>query len=493
MRRLSDMNISTKLNAVLTFAIFLCLIISALGILDMKSSMLEDRKIKTKQLVEATYSLVEYYYTLSTDGGGQLSTEEAQDQAKKAINKLRYDEKEYFWINDTRPFMVMHPYKPELIGKDLSQVKDPKGKFLFVEFVKTVQSEKDAQGFVAYMWPAPGAAKDADPIQKISFVKLFKPWGWIIGSGIYIQDVNEKVLDYIISLLPKLAILFGLMLVLCLKITRDIRVPIMKTTQTMESLAQGNTNVTIEGIGRKDEIGTMAKTLDTFKIALIRQKEMAERERNLDIEKQQRAKHLNETVEKFNVEIHSLLNEFSSNGSLTDDMSSTSLNASINEVNQHVLTTQSAINDATQKVDMTMTTVSDLVTSAQKIGEITQLINSITSKTNLLALNATIEAARAGDAGKGFSVVANEVKTLANQTANATEEITQQIHVIQNITATTENAVDEINQSINVVAESAECTKDASQHVLDSSGEILDWTRRIRLSIEDFLERVKAA
>jgi len=122
------MNISTKLNAVLTFAVFLCLIISALGILDMKSSMLVDRKIKTKQLVEATYSLVEYYYSLSTDGGGQLSVEEAQNQAKQAISKLRYDEKEYFWINDTRPFMVMHPYKPELNGKDLSQIQRPERK-----------------------------------------------------------------------------------------------------------------------------------------------------------------------------------------------------------------------------------------------------------------------------------------------------------------------------------------------------------------------------
>ncbi|MDY0028740.1 MAG: cache domain-containing protein [Pseudobdellovibrionaceae bacterium] len=493
MKRLSDMTISTKLNAILAFALCLCIGISSLGIMDMKARMLEDRKVRTKQLVETAYTLIEYYYTLSIEGGGQLPDSEAREQAKQAVSKLRYNEKEYFWINDSRPYMVMHPYKPELNGKDLSQMKDPKGKLLFVEFVKTVQKEKDAQGFVSYMWPAPGAPKETEPIQKISFVKLFKPWGWIVGSGIYIQDVNESVMDAALTLSPKLAVLFALMLVLCLKITKDIRIPIMKTTQTMEDLAQGNTTLTIEGTERKDEIGTMAKTLDTFRTALIRQKELAERERTLDIEKQQRAKRLNETVEQFNIEIHSLLNEFSSNGSLEDDISSSGLNSSINEVNQHVLTTQHAINDATQKVDMTMNTVSDLVTSAQKIGEITKLINSITSKTNLLALNATIEAARAGDAGKGFSVVANEVKTLANQTANATEEITQQIHVIQNITATTENAVDEINQSINVVAESAECTKNASQNVLDSSGEILEWTMRIRTSIEKFLDRVKTA
>ncbi len=491
MKSLSNLKISTKLNTILVVSIVLCLMIPALQFLDMKSNMMVDRYAKTKELVEVTYGVIEHFYNISTDGGGTVPVEEAQKQALETISKIRYSEKEYFWINDTTPRMVMHPYKPELVGKDLSGIKDPAGKALFIDFVKIVTASPNGEGFSDYMWTAPGATKEDPPIKKISFVKLFKPWGWIVGSGIYVQDVNERILSILSGILPKILVILVVMIFLSLKISRDIRHPILDTAKTMESLANGDITVEIKGTERRDEIGTMAKTLQSFRTALIKQKELAEKEKRADFEKQEKAKRMNEIITDFNTHIHALLSEFSTS-TTTDGLTSTNLNSSINEVNQYVLRTQEAIGEAAQKVDTTMNTVSDLVTSAHKIGEITKLINSITSKTNLLALNATIEAARAGDAGKGFSVVANEVKVLANQTAQATEDITHQIHVIQQVTNTTETAVDEINQSINVVADSAENTKNASQNVLDSSGEILEWTARIRNMIEEFLNKVKS-
>ncbi|OIN87491.1 MAG: hypothetical protein AUJ12_01820 [Alphaproteobacteria bacterium CG1_02_46_17] len=491
MKSLSNLKISTKLNVILLVSIVLALTLPALQFLDMKSHMLADRYAKTKELVEVTYGIIEHFHNISTDGGGIIAVEEAQKQALETISKLRYSEKEYFWINDTSPRMIMHPYKPELNGKDLTNFKDPTGKALFIDFVKVVSSTPEAEGFSDYMWPAPGASKEEPPIKKISFVKLFKPWGWVIGSGIYIHDVNERILDVLSGIMPKLLIIMGLMIFFNLKITRDIRQPILQTAKTMEALSNGDTSVEISGIDRQDEIGTMARTLQTFRASLMKQAELAEKERRADFDKQEKSKRMDEIITDFNARIHALLNEFSTD-TISDGITSTNLNSSINEVNQYVLRTQEAIAEATQKVDTTMNTVSDLVTSAHKIGEITKLINSITSKTNLLALNATIEAARAGDAGKGFSVVANEVKVLANQTAQATEDITQQINMIQQVTNTTETAVDEINQSINVVADSAENTKNASQNVLDSSGEILEWTSRIRFAVEDFLRKVKS-
>lgn len=295
----------------------------------------------------------------------------------------------------------------------------------------------------------------------------------------------------ILSVLPKIAIIIGILLFASIAITRDIRKQILKTTETMSRLAQGDTNTPIEGTDRGDEIGTMTRTLDTFRNALIEQKNLAEKQRQQDKERHDKAERMNELVNSFNTEIHNILNAFSAQSIRGENGSSSNLNASINEVNQQVLRTQDAIQSATEKVDTTIGTVNNLVTSAQKIGEITELITSITSKTNLLALNATIEAARAGDAGKGFSVVANEVKVLAQQTAEATEEITHQIHVIQNITSSTESSVDDINNSINIVAESAEHTQDASQKVLDASGEILNWTSLIKESVEKFLDKVK--
>ncbi|MBL8639891.1 MAG: cache domain-containing protein [Alphaproteobacteria bacterium] len=491
MIKISDLKISSKLHALLLISVLLMLALPAIQFFTLKSQMLEDRELKTQNLVQVAYGIMDYFYGLSVDNGGQLTREQAQEQAKAAIKKLRYDEKEYFWINDLHPTMIMHPYRPELDGKDLSEIKDPRGVVLFKEFVKTVQTQKDHQGFVSYMWTAPGADKDSEPLKKISYVKLFEPWGWIVGSGIYIHDVNQKLLDAFLEAIPGILFVLFLMVLMNLKIAQDIQEPVMELTNAMTSLSNGETSVMVTGTQRADEIGTMSRALDAFRHVLIRQKELAEREKVADVEKHERSRRLNDLVARFNHTIHTILNEFSAEKSDSNDISSGQLNESITQVNQYVLKTQEAIDEAARRVDGTMETVSQLVISAQKIGEITKLINSITSKTNLLALNATIEASRAGDAGKGFSVVANEVKVLAHQTAEATEEITQQINVIQNITSTTETSVDSINQSINVVADSAENTKNSSQEVLDASSEILNWTQRIKDCIEEFLQNVK--
>ena len=104
------------------------------------------------------------------------------------VKSLRYNEKDYFWINDLTPRMVMHPFKPEMNGQDLSTYKDPTGKLFFVVMADLCKSE--GGGLVPYMWPKPGSDK---PVPKFSFVKLFKPWGWIIGSGVYVDELEAQL------------------------------------------------------------------------------------------------------------------------------------------------------------------------------------------------------------------------------------------------------------------------------------------------------------
>src|SRR3972149_4414425 len=149
-----------------------------------KSTLLEDRKVKTRHVVETAYGVLAHFHTLR--GKCQLNEDQAKQSALAAVKSLRYETNEYFWINDLQPRIVMHPMKPELDGKDAGDMKDPNGKALFVEFVKVVRSQ--GGGFVDYLWPKPGA--DA-PVPKVSSVKLYEPWGWVIGSGIYIDDVND--------------------------------------------------------------------------------------------------------------------------------------------------------------------------------------------------------------------------------------------------------------------------------------------------------------
>jgi len=115
-----------------------------------------------------------------------------QNQLKKetieTVKNLSYDKNGYFWINDFKPTMIMHPYTPELNGKDLSNFKDPNGKYLFNEMVKT--AKENSQGFVKYYWPKPG---EKNPQPKLSFVKSFDQWKWIIGTGVYIDDIDKIV------------------------------------------------------------------------------------------------------------------------------------------------------------------------------------------------------------------------------------------------------------------------------------------------------------
>jgi len=147
-----------------------------------------ERQAKIQATVEVAYGVVSHFAALEEQK--KLSREEAQAAALKAIGELRYEQSEYFWVNDLGPRMVMHPLKPELDGRDLSDYTDPDGKHLFVEMVKAVRSGPGGAGFVDYRWPKPGAV---EPLPKRSFVKLFEPWGWMIGTGIYLDDLEAAM------------------------------------------------------------------------------------------------------------------------------------------------------------------------------------------------------------------------------------------------------------------------------------------------------------
>lgn len=160
--------------------------LAASGIQATQTLLMQEKRLATRHLVETAHAVLAHFAALASSG--RLTEPQAQQAALAAVRALRYDEREYFWINDMHPRMLMHPIRPELDGKDLTDNKDPTGKRLFVEFVETVRRSKE--GFVDYQWPKPG---QTEPVAKISYVKGFEPWGWVIGSGIYIDDVNAAV------------------------------------------------------------------------------------------------------------------------------------------------------------------------------------------------------------------------------------------------------------------------------------------------------------
>jgi len=184
MLSLKKMKIRTKLWLIAGLAILGLAATMAASIYRLDTTLIGEKELKTRHLVETAYGVMEHFYNLSRTGG--MSENEAKIAAMSVIKSVRYDENGYFWINDMHPTMIMHPDKTELEGKDLSDYKDTNGKRLFVEVVETVKNK--GAGFVYYYWQKPGLQQ---PVRKLSYVKGFAPWGWVIGSGIYLDDVDQ--------------------------------------------------------------------------------------------------------------------------------------------------------------------------------------------------------------------------------------------------------------------------------------------------------------
>jgi methyl-accepting chemotaxis protein len=176
------------------------------------------------------------------------------------VAALRYGSNDYFRINDMHPRMVMHPIKPEMNGSDLSSYKDPAGKTLFVDFVNAVR--KNGSGFVSYEWPKPGSDK---PQPKLSYVAGFEPWGWVIGTGAYIDDLDAQKWASSQRVLMAGATVLLVSLIVSILVARSITQPLRKITVAMKELAAGRPGVEVPGIGRRDEVGEMAETVEVFK------------------------------------------------------------------------------------------------------------------------------------------------------------------------------------------------------------------------------------
>ena len=307
-------------------------------------------------------------------------------------------------------------------------------------------------------------------------------------------------INLLMILVPLGGMLFGLLIGASIGHIGISR-PIMAIVECLERLVGKDTSVAIFGIGRKDEIGQLAKAAQAFKDSLIRADEM-EREAVAVAERTERDKRatMNRLAENFEDSVKGVVqgvlaaatqlqsnaqtmsgtaeqatNQAHAVASAADHASlnvqtvasaAEELAASIGEIGRQVNDSQRIANAAVDEAQRTNITVSGLVDAAQKIGEVVQLINDIASQTNLLALNATIEAARAGEAGKGFAVVASEVKNLANQTAKATDEISSQINGMQSAAGGAAEAIKGIGSTIvqinNVVSSIASAVEEQS-------------------------------
>ena len=201
------------------------------------SSLKQEQYIKTQNLVESAYSIIEHNYELFEQG--KLSEQQAKQAALETISALRYDNSNYFWINDYQPVMVMHPFKPELNGKSLAGSKDPDGVLLFVDMVNIVK--KQGEGFIPYKWPKPGKDK---PVDKIAYVKGFDKWQWIVGSGVYIDTIEEAFSSLRNHVIITAVVIIALLVALSYLIANSILRPTQLAANMMKDISQGEGDLT---------------------------------------------------------------------------------------------------------------------------------------------------------------------------------------------------------------------------------------------------------
>jgi methyl-accepting chemotaxis protein len=448
-----------------------------------EDKIMREKQVATRHIVELTVSFLEQQN--ADVQAGKLTLEVAQKESARFVSKLRYDKKEYIWINDLAAKCIMHPIKPELNGKDLSGLKDPNGVHIFEEFVK-VCKEKGG-GFVNYMWPKPG---EKDPVAKISYVQNFAPWGWVVGSGIYVDDVQKDVNAVKWMFLALNLLVAVVSLLLAYSVSRGITRTLGRVDRTLQEMSSGEGDLTRRLlVERNDETGSLAGSFNRF---LDNLKEIMLHITRNSVEVAAAATHLNDTAASIAAGTEQVAFESRSVAIASEEMASTSSSIASNcataveNVNRAGVSAKAGsevVGNAVQsiqrialKVQESAQTVSALGTRSEEIGEIIGTIEDIADQTNLLALNAAIEAARAGEQGRGFAVVADEVRALAERTTKATREISEMIKAIQRETvsavAAMEEGVREVQQGTDDAASSGQALEDILTQVTGVSTQI---------------------
>jgi methyl-accepting chemotaxis protein len=451
MNSLRSLPINRRLWLILVMAIAMLVIQGALLLKQIHADLYAAKAEKTEHVVQSAAGILKHYH--SRESAGELSREEAQKQALAVIKELRYDGQEYFWINDQTPMMIMHPTNPKLDGQNISDYKDPDGKALFNDMVQITKEQ--GAGQVNYRWPKPGAS---EPVPKISYVELFQPWGWIIGSGVYVDDVQAEFRTQAIH-----AVLIGLVIavlvaILVVLIVRSITQPLQQAVSAMANIASGDGDLTrnLDSHGN-DELTALSRHFNAFtdKLRLVIKQSLdsagtldtAARELGqISGQAQQHSEQQSQQMELVATAINEVTYAVQDVAKNAEHASSEVLAAEeqASQGQQNIEASLRQINQLSSTITQAVEVIQALAQESTQIGSVLEVIRSIAEQTNLLALNAAIEAARAGDQGRGFAVVADEVRLLAQRTQKSTAEIQVMIERLQD---NSEAAVKVINDS----------------------------------------------
>jgi len=437
--------------------------------------MLAERMARIKALSQIGASLLSQYHKRYENG--DMSLEEAQEKGKAALRDLRFDDGNYFFAHDYDGVRVLHGARPDLEMKPALNFQDPNGVYAVRDMIKAAKAGGE---IVHYAFPR---KKGGVSYPKIAFAEPFGPWDWFVGVSVYVDDIDDTYwaeMEETGLILLVTVVLGGILTVM---VARSVNQAVLGMTTAMTSISNGQIDSAVPFRDLKNEIGDMARAVEVFRLN-AEEKTRLEQQQN---EAEQKARHeKRETLRKLaddfeeNVagvlqslsssaaEMHATAQSMSALAEESSDQAETvalaaeeassnvqtaasaaeNLGGSITDISRQMEAQTGAADDAVSSAAIGNSGIKELAEKIEEIGDVVNLITGIAEQTNLLALNATIEAARAGEAGKGFAVVASEVKNLATQTAKATEKIVAQIKHVQDKTGGAVSAIEDINMKI---------------------------------------------
>ncbi len=438
----------------------------------LQRSLTEEKMAAVDAALTTAVRVMEHYEGKAH--AGEITLPEAQTGAMEVIGTIRYLGDHYLWINNMDFVWLMHPVSPQLVGRDLRDLKDKAGKPFVQQLVNGVRSNGSMR--LEYLWPRPGAT---EPELKLTEARGFKPWSWMVSSGIHPADIDAAVNREVTTALFVGALILAALAGFSMLLIRSITGPLRATVATLEKAAEGRTDLTVrlptQGL---DELVQMARSFNTLMeaaggvVGQVGQSNLKLMTASEDLSQiTSGAQRDAERQESETISLAAAMNEMvatvqevARSASLAAD-STKQTEAEAAQGRRMVEQTMQEIADLTGDLSQARAVVEKLAKDSHDIGTVLDVINGVAEQTNLLALNAAIEAARAGEHGRGFAVVADEVRSLAQRTQRSTQEIHAIIERLQSGATT---AVERMARN----AEKAQSTMDQAARAGESLGAI---------------------